>query len=257
MFETRSGVFLVAGVGFFALSFVVMGLLPWTIYMNEPEKTVAELAGEGIVPEFVELREKFPDRFQDYFGEVGYDSFAEALQLGHDIYVAEGCWHCHSQQIRIMDTKDDVRWGPVSHAREYQNRLQRPVLFGTRRVGPDLIREAGRKSNDWHLAHFYEPRNVVPVSVMPAYRWFYDEGGYPNKKGMAIITYVQWLGSWLEEYPYWRGQGPVKHEIAEPTQAEDRESAEVIGVSPAQGPMADRLSGGAGRSVARPGRGES
>ena len=43
---------------------------------------------------------------------------------------------------------------------------------------------------------------------MPNYRWFFDDDGYPNKKGMAIITYVQWLGSWLAEYPYYRGEGP-------------------------------------------------
>ncbi len=207
MFETKSGVFLIAGIFFFVLAFVVMGLLPYTIYLDHPEKSLDELAHEGIVPEFIELREKFPDRFKEYFGTVGYDSFAEALQLGHDTYVGEGCWHCHSQYIRPV-SQEDIRWGPVSHAREYQNVLQRPVLFGTRRVGPDLIREASRKSNDWHLAHFYRPRSVVPASVMPEYKWFYDKDGYPNKKGMAVITYVQWLGSWLAEYPYWQDEGP-------------------------------------------------
>jgi len=208
MFETRSGVFLVAGLGFFALAFVVMGVLPITIYQGVPEKTLDDLAREGIVPEFVELAERFPEQFDRYFPQgVNYASFAEALELGHRTYVAEACWHCHTQQIRPV-SNEDLRWGPVSHAREYQNVLQRPVLFGTRRVGPDLIREAARKSNDWHLAHFYKPTAVVPVSVMPAYPWFYDENGQPNKKGMAIITYVQWLGSWLEEYPYWQGEGP-------------------------------------------------
>jgi len=184
VFESKSGVFLVAGVGFFALSFVVMGLLPWTIYQDQPEKTVEELAQAGIVPEFIELAETFPDRFKRFFGEVSHASFAEALRLGHQIYVAEACWHCHSQFIRPV-SNEDLRWGPVSHAREYQNELQRPVLFGTRRVGPDLIREASRKSNDWHLAHFYKPTAVVPVSVMQRYPWFFDQDGYPNKKGMA------------------------------------------------------------------------
>jgi hypothetical protein len=102
----------------------------------------------------------------------------------------------------------------VSYAREYQNALQRPVLFGTRRVGPDLSREGGRRSNDWHVAHFYDPRNVVPTTVMPPYRWFFDGVGFPNKKGLAIITYVQWLGSWLEEYPYYFGEGPGGEELS-------------------------------------------
>lgn len=209
MFESKSGIFLIAGVGFFALSFLVMGLLPWTMYLDQPEKTVQQLAEEGITHEFVNLAERFPERFNRYFpGGVTTTSLAEALQLGHDVYVSEGCWHCHSQQIRPV-SNEDLRWGPVSHAREYQNRLQRPVLFGTRRVGPDLIREGGRRSNDWHVAHFFKPTAVSPTSVMPRYPWFYDAEGYPNKKGMALITYIQWLGSWLQEYPYFQGEGPA------------------------------------------------
>lgn len=218
MFETKSGVFLIAGVAFFILAFVVMGLVPILIFHGEPEHTTQQLAEQGIVPEFVELAEKFPDQFKRHYGKVSTSSFAEALQLGHDTYVGEACWHCHSQQIRPV-SNEDVRWGPRSYAAEYQNVLQRPVLFGTRRVGPDLIREGGRKSNDWHLAHFYKPTSVVPVSVMPSYPWFYDQDGYPNKKGMAVIAYVQWLGSWHKEYPYWRNEGP------KPPQAPSSEDA--------------------------------
>jgi hypothetical protein len=44
---------------------------------------------------------------------------------------------------------------------------------------------------------------------MPEYPWFYDAEGYPNRDGMSIITYVQWLGSWLKEYPYYQGEGPA------------------------------------------------
>lgn len=219
MFESKSGVFVIAGLGFFALAFLVMGLLPWTIYHDQPEKTLKTLAEEGIIPEFVELREKFPDQFKSYFGEPTYASYAEALSLGHKVYVGEGCWHCHSQYIRPV-SNEDLRWGPVSHAREYQNVLQRPVLFGTRRVGPDLIREASRKSNDWQLAHLYNPVSVVPSSVMPRYPWLFDDAGYPNKKGMALLTYVQWLGSWLKEYPYWQGEGPGRAVDAEPKAGE-------------------------------------
>ncbi len=208
MFETRSGIFLIAGLGFFVLAFLVMGLLPWTMYLDQPEKTVEQLAQEGILHEFVQLAERFPDRFQEYFPDgVTTGAFADALILGRKVYVAEGCWHCHSQQVRPV-SNEDLRWGPVSHAREYQNVLQRPVLFGTRRVGPDLVREGARRSNDWHIAHFYKPAGVSPTSVMPDYTWFFDADGYPNKRGMAIITYIQWLGSWLPEYPYYRGEGP-------------------------------------------------
>jgi len=232
MFESKSGVFLIAGLAFFILAFVVMGLVPILIFHGEPELTTHQLAEQGIVPEFVELAEKFPERFQKHYGTVSTESFAEALQLGHDVYVSEACWHCHSQQIRPV-SNEDVRWGPRSYAAEYQNRLQRPVLFGTRRVGPDLIREGGRKSNDWHLAHFYKPTSVVPVSVMPSYPWFYDEDGYPNKKGMAIIAYVQWLGSWHKEYPYWRNEGPRPTSAPAPADAEvDAQATSSDGVKP-------------------------
>lgn len=208
MFESKSGIFLIAGLGFFALSFVVMALLPWMIYYKEPEQTVTMMAQKGMVPEFADLAERYPEQFKKHFGEVNYKTYADALQLGHDVYVAEACWHCHSQFVRPV-SNEDLRWGPVSHALEYQNTLQRPVLFGTRRVGPDLIREAARRPNDWHVAHFYNPLSVQPTSVMPAYTWFLDEQGYPNKKGMAIITYIQSLGSWLREYPYFEGDGPL------------------------------------------------
>ncbi|HKQ49971.1 MAG TPA: cbb3-type cytochrome c oxidase subunit II [Phycisphaerae bacterium] len=218
MFESKAGVFFIAGVGFFALSFLVMAVLPWTIYAGEAEQTLEQMAERGIVPEFVDLAERYPEKFKQYFGEVSYASFVEALKLGHATYVAEACWHCHSQFVRPV-SNEDLRWGPVSHALEYQNEMQRPVLFGTRRVGPDLSREAGVRTNDWHVAHFWKPTAVVPTSVMPSYRWFFDAEGYPNKRGMAIITYVQWLGSWIEEYPYFHGEGPtgpVEHEGAHP-----------------------------------------
>ncbi len=208
MLESKSGVFFVAGLGFFALAFVVMGALPYTIYRGMEEETVAEMIEKhGIVPEFVGLAEKFPEQFKEYFGECNAESFEAALRRGHRIYIGEACWHCHSQFVRPV-SKESQRWGPVAHAREYNNELQRPVLFGTRRVGPDLSREAGRRSNDWHMAHFYKPTNVVPSSVMPEYAWFFDENDLPNRDGMAIITYVQWLGSWIDEYPYYLGEGP-------------------------------------------------
>lgn len=207
MFESKAGIFLIAGLGFFALSFVVMAVLPWALYAGTPELTIPQMAERGIIPEFVDLAERYPAQFKRYFGEPSYASFASALEQGHKVYVAEACWHCHSQFIRPV-SNENLRWGPVSTALEYQNVLQRPVLFGTRRVGPDLSREAGRRSNDWHVAHFHKPTSVVPSSVMPQYPWFFDAEGYPNRDGMAVIAYVQWLGSATKEYPYYFGEGP-------------------------------------------------
>ena len=132
----------------------------------------------------------------------------DALRLGRKIYVGEGCWHCHSQFVRPV-SNEDRRWGPVSKTEEYQNELQRPVMFGTRRVGPDLSREGGRHSNDWHAAHFFQPTLVSEGSPMPEYPWLFDGSPEkPTKRGLALMTYVQWLGSWLESYPYYEDYQP-------------------------------------------------
>ncbi|MEE8448106.1 MAG: cbb3-type cytochrome c oxidase subunit II [Thermodesulfobacteriota bacterium] len=192
-------IFLVSGLAFFAFSFVVQGLSAWWLLRGIPIKTVAEIS-QDITPEFYQLAEDYPEEFKRYLGEPNPTAFAQALRLGRDIYIAEGCWHCHSQYVRPV-ANESVRFGPVSVASEYMNELNLPHLFGTRRVGPDLIREAGKHSNDWHVAHFYNPNWVVPTSVMPRFTWFFDKNDRPNLKGLAIVTYVQWLGSWARTVP--------------------------------------------------------
>jgi cbb3-type cytochrome c oxidase subunit II len=191
--------FLIAGVVTFLLGFFLQGVMPVLTLRKVPVATVAEVARE-VPPEFTQLAEDYPDEFRRYFGEPTSASLAAALELGKSVYVAEACWHCHSQFVRPV-SKEDIRFGPVSTAEEYQNLMQLPHLFGTRRVGPDLIRQAGRHSNDWHVAHFYDPRAVAPYSVMPAYPWFFDEERRPNERGLALVAYVQWLGSWAREVP--------------------------------------------------------
>ncbi len=195
--EKFKSVFLVAGIFCFVLSILVMAVLPWLQFRNEPILTVQQMS-QKMTTDFVDLEKRYPESFKKHYGEVSSASYEKALKLGHKIYIAEACWHCHSQFVRPV-SNEDKRFGPVSESKEYHNVLQMPPLFGTRRVGPDLIREAGKRSNDWHVAHFYEPTDVVPSSVMPSYRWFYDKNGVPNEKGLAIITYIQWLGSWREE----------------------------------------------------------
>jgi len=86
--------------------------------------------------------------------------------LGRNIYVREGCYTCHSQQIRPF--KDEVeRYGHYSLAAE--SMYDKPFQWGSKRTGPDLARVGGRYSNDWHVAHLVSPRAVVPASIMPAY----------------------------------------------------------------------------------------
>jgi cytochrome c oxidase cbb3-type subunit 2 len=86
--------------------------------------------------------------------------------MGRNIYVREGCYLCHSQQIRPF--KDEVeRYGHYSLAAE--SMYDKPFQWGSKRTGPDLARVGGRYSNDWHVQHLTSPRAVVPESVMPAY----------------------------------------------------------------------------------------
>ncbi|CAD7051973.1 cytochrome-c oxidase, cbb3-type subunit II [Pseudorhizobium halotolerans] len=87
---------------------------------------------------------------------------------GRNIYVREGCYACHSQMIRTL--RDDVeRYGPYSLAVE--SKYDRPMLWGSKRTGPDLARIGGKYSDFWHVAHLTNPREVVPESNMPAYPW--------------------------------------------------------------------------------------
>jgi cbb3-type cytochrome oxidase cytochrome c subunit len=222
LIERFGSVALVAGLGFFALSVLIFAVIPVALMKDVKMVTVEEIA-QTVLPEFEDLATRYPESFKKYFGEPNPQTFAAALRLGRDVYAAEACWHCHSQFVRPV-SNEDLRFGRVSYAGEHQNELQLPQMFGTRRVGPDLIRSAGKHGNDWHAAHLYEPRWVVPTSVMPSFKWFFDppskpgEAPQPNKRGLAVITYLQWLGSWAE--PLEPPVSSVKIEAqAAPTQA--------------------------------------
>jgi cytochrome c oxidase cbb3-type subunit II len=136
-----------------------------------------------------------PEDFQQYYSSV--DAYRQALFRGRDLYVREACWHCHSQYVRPVGN-EALRYGPVSTADEYQNKLQLPQLFGTRRVGPDLIRVGGKYPNDWHFVHLYNPRDVVPLSIMPSYPWYFNKDKTPKPDAVALVAYLQWLGSWID-----------------------------------------------------------
>jgi len=87
---------------------------------------------------------------------------------GRNIYIREGCYACHSQMIRTL--RDEVeRYGPYSLAVE--SKYDHPMLWGSKRTGPDLARIGGKYSDEWQVEHLNNPRDVVPESVMPAYDW--------------------------------------------------------------------------------------
>jgi len=96
-----------------------------------------------------------------------------ALELeGRDIYIREGCNTCHSQMIRPLRAETE-RYGHYSVAGEFV--YDHPFLWGSKRTGPDLARVGQRYSDDWHRAHLYNPRDVVPESNMPSFPWLFDD----------------------------------------------------------------------------------
>jgi cytochrome c oxidase cbb3-type subunit 2 len=124
-------------------------------------------------------------------GKLAKEPAYSALQLeGRDVYIREGCYNCHSQMIRPFRAETE-RYGQYSVAGE--SVYDHPFQWGSKRTGPDLARVGGRYSDDWHLAHLYNPRDVVPESNMPAYPWLFKaklSGADTAAKMKALNTVV-------------------------------------------------------------------
>lgn len=132
------------------------------------------------------------------------DPQAKLVARGRLIYVREGCWYCHTQQTRTIEA-DTIRSGwrgvrsPVSTPDEFV--YDDPHLFGTRRVGPDLSRVGGKYDRQWHVAHFKDPRSLVPGSVMPPFPWIAAD---PQELD-SLVAYIQTLGrakDWRPDQDY-------------------------------------------------------
>ena len=101
----------------------------------------------------------------------GVRPYTPLEQVGRNIYIREGCYTCHSQMVRPF--RDEVeRYGHYSLAAE--SMYDHPFQWGSKRTGPDLARVGGKYSNEWHVAHMINPREVVPESVMPPYGFMAD-----------------------------------------------------------------------------------
>lgn len=108
--------------------------------------------------------------------------YSETALRGRAIYIREGCWYCHTQQVRpwklsgdkIEGVPADADLGPPSDPRDYAH--DRPHLLGTQRTGPDLAHVGSRMSvKDWHVRHLKDPRAEVPGSIMPAFPYLSDQ----------------------------------------------------------------------------------
>jgi mono/diheme cytochrome c family protein len=153
-----------AGVGFFALSFLVLAIIPG----KELEDEIKQVA------------------------PVTMAKLTASEQRGRVIYGREGCAYCHTEQVRSL-AADVRRFGAPTEP--WETKYDYPQLWGTRRIGPDLSREFNLRPRDWQLTHLYNPRLVVRDSVMPPYPWLFNgSANQPTQEGLDLLAYLQSLG---------------------------------------------------------------
>lgn len=129
--------------------------------------TLALATGALVVVPHMQLR--------DGVAPPGLKPYTSAQLRGRQVYIANGCIYCHSQQPRDrIQAPDDKRgWGRASVAADYY--YDQPHLLGTMRTGPDLFNIGARQpSADWHLGHLYQPRAYVAGSIMPSYPYLFE-----------------------------------------------------------------------------------
>ena len=154
----------IGGIGFFLLSFTVLAIIPGMALQNEIART----------------------KPLTMLGPTDQE------QRGRIVYAREGCAYCHTQQIRTV-TQDVNRFGAPTRA--WENRYDYPQLWGTRRIGPDLSRETSIRSDDWQLTHLYNPRSIIPDSVMPSFPWLFDGSpAKPKPEAEDLLAYIKSLG---------------------------------------------------------------
>lgn len=117
----------------------------------------------------------------------GLQPYSEAAARGRATYVSLGCVYCHSQQPRDPSIAPDQQrgWGRAAVPGDYA--YDSPHLLGTMRTGPDLLNIGARQpSIDWHLTHLYNPRAVMPWSIMPSYPFLFDTTRLPTEQDVQV-----------------------------------------------------------------------
>jgi cbb3-type cytochrome c oxidase subunit II len=154
----------IGGVGFFIMSVLLLGVWPGRVL----ERQIRATSPQHPLP------------------------LSASEKRGRDIYGREGCAYCHTQQIRYL-AADVKRFGAATLA--WETIFDYPHLWGTRRIGPDLSREAEARSSDWQLSHLYAPRNLVRDSVMPAFPWLFNGSpDRPRQEALDLLAYLETLG---------------------------------------------------------------
>ncbi len=154
-----------AGLLFFVASFTLLGAIP----AMDLHKQIARNTPPG-----VDL------------------TLTPAEERGKMVYAHDGCAYCHTEQVRFTPA-DEWRFGPPTQAWETQDEY--PQMWGTRRIGPDLARESGKRTRDWQLVHLYDPRFTVPDSDMPGFAWLFDGSPEkPTQDALDLVAYLNTLG---------------------------------------------------------------
>ncbi|MFT5350151.1 MAG: cytochrome c oxidase cbb3-type subunit 2 [Planctomycetota bacterium] len=114
---------------------------------------------------------------------IGSSELEPSAARGRVLYLKEGCGVCHTQFVR--DLPVDAPYGRGSVAGDYA--MEKPPLLGTQRTGPDLSNVGLRQPSEvWNLIHLYNPRAVVPTSVMPGYPWYFKETVMVSKTDVVV-----------------------------------------------------------------------
>ncbi|MDR3709066.1 MAG: cbb3-type cytochrome c oxidase subunit II [Capsulimonadaceae bacterium] len=144
-----------------------------------------------------------------YFRAVRADTgtgYSKLEEEGRLVYQREGCMYCHTQQVRPLRT-EMIRYGihhsPAPPADEREGIYDEPHFLGTKRNGPDLSRVGGKYSDDWQFSHLYNPQQMVPGSIMPAFTWLFSNANpadpsmapVPSHECVALVAYLQSLGA--------------------------------------------------------------
>ena len=146
--------------------------------------------------EFLLLRDRYPAQFKKYYGEANTQTFHEALRLGRDTYIAEACWHCHSQFVRPV-SNEDARFGKVSWAGEYQNEMFLPHLFGTPGKPLSIPYAAGQMGGACY-------KQLDALAIAPYFGYYVGTGistasisirSHDNNS--AIASGKTWQGVWV------------------------------------------------------------
>jgi cytochrome c oxidase cbb3-type subunit I/II len=110
---------------------------------------------------------------------------------GRDLYIREGCVGCHSQMVRPFRSEVE-RYGEYSKSGEYV--YDHPFLWGSKRTGPDLMRVGGKYSDNWHFNHLWDPQSTSSGSIMPGYKWLFDNEPMDYSKTEAKMRVMVKLG---------------------------------------------------------------